>query len=123
VTWPGERRVGHVSVRLICAVKPFAAQTAAPICPLPSGISCDACAGGAETTMFARLTRFGTSTSNALPIHAVDGAACAAGAATTKPVSPAISHAATRRGLLSPDIQSLLVEPFDRRRNYCAGFS
>ena len=48
MTWPGERRVGHVSVRLICAVKPFAAHTAAPSWPLPSGISCDGCTGVAE---------------------------------------------------------------------------
>src|SRR3954452_15823942 len=109
VTWPGERRVGHVSVRLIWAVKPPAAQTAAPICPLPSGISCAACVGGDPTTMFARRTRFGTSTSNLLPIHAVDGAAWAVGAPTARLVSPAISHAATRRGLLSPSIKPLLV--------------
>ena len=36
-TWPGERRYGMVSLRLSCAVKPFAAQAAAPSEPLPSG--------------------------------------------------------------------------------------
>src|SRR5579884_1046604 len=36
-TWPGESRLGIVSLRLSCAVKPFAAQAATPSEPLPSG--------------------------------------------------------------------------------------
>ena len=37
---PGDFRSGMVSARLSCAVSPFAAQTAAPRLPLPSGMSC-----------------------------------------------------------------------------------
>ena len=36
-TWPGESRLGMVSLRLSCAVNPPAAQAATPSEPLPSG--------------------------------------------------------------------------------------
>jgi len=36
-TWPGESRLGMVSLRLSCAVNPFAAHSATPSEPLPSG--------------------------------------------------------------------------------------
>src|SRR5690349_15262840 len=123
VTWPGLRRVGHGSVRLIWAVKPLAAHPAAPIWPVARGINRAGCRGGEAMAMFGRLATFGTSTWNWLPIHAVDGAASAAGAAAINAVNAAISHAATRRWLLSPDIKLSSFEPFDRPRNYCGKFS
>ena len=39
-TWPGESRLGMVSLRLSCAVNPLAAQAATPSEPLPSGSDC-----------------------------------------------------------------------------------
>ena len=50
-TWPGESRLGMVSLRLSCAVNPLAAQAATPSEPLPSGSDSESVVFGWPRTM------------------------------------------------------------------------
>lgn len=71
VSQPGDLRLGIVSDRFSCAVKPPAAQTAAPSVPLPSGMNCDCPLLGLPSPTFERRTRFGVSTLNRPDCQAV----------------------------------------------------
>src|SRR5689334_22821511 len=97
VTWPGESRFGMVSLRLSWAVKPFAAHSATPSEPLPSGRNCVAEALGRPSTTFDRETMPPTSVTNAPFRQAVVAVAAPAGVpgpATTPTVDARITTAA-----------------------------
>jgi hypothetical protein len=72
-TCPGESRSGSVSLRLSCAVNPFAAHAATPRDPLPSGSDCASLTFGCWITMSERLTTPPTSSANAPSCQAVVG--------------------------------------------------
>src|SRR5690349_4201064 len=55
-TCPGESRFGIVSVRLSCAVNPFAGHSATPSEPLPSGRNCVAAVYALPITTLERET-------------------------------------------------------------------
>src|SRR4051812_39039020 len=79
-TWPGESRFGMVSLRLSCAVKPFAAHAATPSEPLPNGRNCVAEELGRPSTTFDRETIPPTFVENAPLCQAVVTVAALAGA-------------------------------------------
>ncbi|HEY7812703.1 MAG TPA: hypothetical protein VIC62_05660, partial [Nakamurella sp.] len=95
-TWPGDSRLGIVSLRLSCAVKPLAAQAATPSEPLPSGSDCEPAVFGWPRKTSDRDTTPPVLTEKAPFCHAVvPEAADAAGAlptVATRTVATARKH-------------------------------
>src|SRR5437764_9951883 len=79
VTWPGESRLGIVSLRSSCAVNPLAAHAATPNEPLPNGRNCVADVLGLPSTTFDRETTPPTSVEKAPFCQAVVTVAASAG--------------------------------------------
>src|SRR6266568_4463470 len=111
-TWPGDLRSGKVSDRLSWAVKPFAAHTAAPSVPLPSGTNCVGSVFAWPSTMSERRTTFGVSTTNdpfchAVVVPAANPGDAAAGVAAA--MTPAVSTGTNRSARMSSVLHQSLM--------------